>query len=163
MEKMFDSVLVEKVVAGLSAMGIDEMCSDKDLLDCTVEQIRKIKKSVTDSIKAVETARREEAKAEAFAKGKNLAKSAKIGDKFGISSTNGVRSILSALIKKGYIRRAARLSRGIEILNASAKVQNTPAEAQNSENTVEVPIIGRVAAGTPILAVQNIEGTVTVD
>ena len=43
-----------------------------------------------------------------------------IGDKFGISSTNGVRSILSALIKKGYIRRAARLSRGIEILNASA-------------------------------------------
>ena len=86
-----------------------------------------------------------------------------IGDKFGISSTNGVRSILSALIKKGYIRRAARLSRGIEILNASTQVQNAPAEAQNSENTVEVPIIGRVAAGTPIRAVQNIEGTVTVD
>ena len=80
MEKTFDSVLVEKVVAGLSAMGIDEVCSDKDLLDCTIEQIRKIKKSVTDSIKAVESAKREEAKAEAFAKGKNLAKSAKIGD-----------------------------------------------------------------------------------
>ena len=80
MEKMFDSVLVEKVVEGLSAMGIDEVCNDKDLLDCTIEQIRKIKKSVTDSIKAVETAKREEAKAEAFAKGKNLAKSAKIGD-----------------------------------------------------------------------------------
>ena len=80
MEKTFDSVLVEKVVAGLSAMGIDEACTDKNLLDCTVEQIRKIKKTISDSIKAVETARREEAKAEAFANGKNLAKSAKIGD-----------------------------------------------------------------------------------
>ena len=80
MEKTFDVALVEKVVAGLSAMGINEVCSDKDLLDCTIEQIRKIKKSVTDSIKAVESAKREEAKAEAFAKGKNLAKSAKIGD-----------------------------------------------------------------------------------
>ena len=80
MEKTFDVALVEKVVAGLNSMGIDEACSDKDLLDCAIEQIRKIKKSVTDSIKAVETAKREEAKAEAFAKGKNLAKSAKIGD-----------------------------------------------------------------------------------
>ena len=80
MDKTFDVALVEKVVAGLNSMGIDESCSDKDLLDCAIEQIRKIKKSVTDSIKAVETAKREEAKAEAFAKGKNLAKSAKIGD-----------------------------------------------------------------------------------
>ena len=80
MEKTFDVALVEKVVAGLSAIGIDENCSDKDLLDCTIEQIRKIKKTIADSIKAVETAKREEAKAEAFAKGKNLAKSAKIGD-----------------------------------------------------------------------------------
>ena len=80
MEKTFDSVLVEKVVADMTDKGIDEVCSDKDLLDCTIEQIRKIKKSVTDSIKAVESAKREEAKAEAFAKGKNLAKSAKIGD-----------------------------------------------------------------------------------
>ena len=81
MEKTFDSVLVAKVVEGLSAMGIDEACTDKNLLDCTVEQIRKIKKTISDSIKAVETAKREEeAKAEAFAKGKNLAKSAKIGD-----------------------------------------------------------------------------------
>ncbi len=83
-----------------------------------------------------------------------------IGDRFGISSTNGVRSILAALIKKGYIRRAPRLSRGIEIIDS----QNENVSGDSSaENTVEVPIIGRVAAGTPILAVQNIEGTVTVD
>lgn len=84
-----------------------------------------------------------------------------IGDRFHIASTNGVRSILAALIKKGYIRRAPRLSRGIEILgehSASAK-----SEKAEDRNTVEVPVIGRVAAGAPILAVQNIEGTVTVD
>lgn len=83
-----------------------------------------------------------------------------IGDKFHIASTNGVRSILAALIKKGYIRRAPRLSRGIEIV----QFEQAKPEAQTEESsTVEVPIIGRVAAGTPILAVQNIEGTMTVD
>lgn len=80
-----------------------------------------------------------------------------IGEKFNISSTNGVRSILAALIKKGYIKRAPRLSRGIEIIEEETKPSIQP------ENSVEIPIIGRVAAGTPILAVQNLEGTVTVD
>lgn len=81
-----------------------------------------------------------------------------IGNHFEISSTNGVRSILAALIKKGYINRSPRLSRGIEIVNEEdAKAAQTPT------NTIEIPIVGRVAAGTPILAVQNLEGTVTID
>lgn len=73
---------------------------------------------------------------------------------FNISSTNGVRSILAALIKKGYIHRSSRTSRGIEILEE---------EKQEDTNLVEIPILGRVAAGQPILAVQNLEGTITVD
>ena len=82
-----------------------------------------------------------------------------IGNHFEISSTNGVRSILAALIKKGYINRSPRLSRGIEILDTdTSKNASLP-----RNNTVEIPIVGRVAAGTPILAVQNLEGTVTVD
>jgi repressor LexA len=83
-----------------------------------------------------------------------------IGEAFNISSTNGVRSILGALIKKGYIRRSPKLSRGIEILNSD------PTEFKLSEqhhNIISIPIVGRVAAGLPILAVQNLEGTVTVD
>ena len=82
-----------------------------------------------------------------------------IGNHFEISSTNGVRSILAALIKKGYINRPPRLSRGIEILDTD----NSKNSATQRSNTVEIPIVGRVAAGTPILAVQNLEGTVTVD
>ncbi len=82
-----------------------------------------------------------------------------IGNHFDISSTNGVRSILAALIKKGYINRSPRLSRGIEIVNTK---EDTAAKEAPS-NTIEIPIVGRVAAGTPILAVQNLEGTVTID
>ncbi len=82
-----------------------------------------------------------------------------IGNHFEISSTNGVRSILAALIKKGYINRSPRVSRGIEIVDYSDKRSNKDAPS----NTIEIPIVGRVAAGTPILAVQNLEGTVTID
>lgn len=80
-----------------------------------------------------------------------------IGTHFEISSTNGVRSILAALIKKGYLNRSPRLSRGIEV------VDNDDDNGEVSKNTVEIPIVGRVAAGTPILAVQNLEGTITID
>ena len=82
-----------------------------------------------------------------------------IGNHFEISSTNGVRSILAALIKKGYINRSPRLSRGIEVIS-NGQEDN---QAELPSNTIEVPIVGRVAAGTPILAVQNLEGTVTID
>ena len=82
-----------------------------------------------------------------------------IGNHFEISSTNGVRSILAALIKKGYINRSPRLSRGIEVIDSDKN--GNAAEAPS--NTIEIPIVGRVAAGTPILAVQTLEGTVTID
>ncbi len=79
-----------------------------------------------------------------------------IGDKFEISSTNGVRSILDALSKKGYIKRSPKLSRGIDILEKKP-------EEELDDRFKEIPILGRVAAGTPITAVENLEGTVVVD
>ncbi len=75
-----------------------------------------------------------------------------IGDKFDISSTNGVRCHLRALVKKGFIKRNAYTSRGIELLNSNFK------SAFNKE-VFEIPVVGRVAAGTPILAVENIDDT----
>ena len=79
-----------------------------------------------------------------------------IMDEFGISSTNGVRTTLAALEKKGHILRHPRLSRGIEL------VDRTEPEVLAGE-TIEVPVLGRVAAGSPILATENIESTVRVD
>jgi repressor LexA len=91
-----------------------------------------------------------------------------IGQRFEISSTNGVRSILGALVKKGYIERAPKLSRGIDLpredWNApKAKGPESPEEMQWASHGVEIPILGKVAAGTPITAVENLEGTVVVD
>ena len=79
-----------------------------------------------------------------------------IGEEFNITSTNGVRSVLEALVKKGYIRRTPLVSRGIELTD----YVETGIASMEIEN---IPIIGRVAAGEPILAVENVEGTLAVD
>jgi repressor LexA len=68
-----------------------------------------------------------------------------IGKAFGISSTNGVRYHLSILEKAGYLKRSGKISRGIESLG-----QAPPASG--------IPILGRVAAGQPILAEESLEG-----
>lgn len=81
-----------------------------------------------------------------------------IGVALGISSTNGVRAHLQALEKKGYIHRSSRTSRGIASLD---RLRRSAARALHT--TVAVPILGRVTAGQPILAVENREGTLHVD
>jgi len=80
-----------------------------------------------------------------------------IGEALHISSTNGVRTHLKALEKKGYIHRSLRTSRGIAMLD---RVKNAASEAIA---TVAVPILGRVTAGTPILAVENYDGHLVLD
>ena len=74
-----------------------------------------------------------------------------IGECFDIRSTNGVRDVLAVLEKKGYIRKTPYLSRGIELTETTFAAVET------------VPIVGRVAAGLPLLAVENIDGHVAVD
>ena len=81
-----------------------------------------------------------------------------IGTALGISSTNGVRLHLQALQKKGYIRRSQRTSRGIVSLN-----RLSTAASPSRSTTVDIPILGRVAAGTPIMAAENHEGSLTLD
>jgi repressor LexA len=78
-----------------------------------------------------------------------------IGLEFGIRSTNGVRTILDALERKGEINRTPRLSRSIELIK--------PPAAPSRPAMTRIPIVGRVAAGTPILAEQNVEGMIFVD
>ena len=78
-------------------------------------------------------------------------------DAFEIASTNGVRTTLAALEKKGYIRRRPMLSRGIELTDYVDR------DAPGTHDAREVPVIGRVAAGEPILATENVEDTLVVD
>jgi repressor LexA len=82
-----------------------------------------------------------------------------IGERFKIASTNGVRAILSALSKKGYIRRKPLVSRGIEL----AKKAKAGFDYAQKRAYLAVPLVGRIAAGLPTLAVENIEGSIAVD
>ena len=78
-------------------------------------------------------------------------------DAFEIASTNGVRTTLAALEKKGYIRRRPMLSRGIELTDYVER------DSPGAHDAREIPVIGCVAAGEPILATENVEDTVVVD
>lgn len=76
-----------------------------------------------------------------------------ICDDLELSSTSTVFGHLETLEKKGYIRRGTGKNRAIEILN----------DKELRSNIVHIPLIGRVAAGVPILAEQNIEGYFSVN
>ncbi|MBA7519481.1 LexA repressor [subsurface metagenome] len=83
-----------------------------------------------------------------------------IQKRFSFKSPNAVQDHLEALVRKGYIARRPHKSRGIEILNHAYLKRNN---ANVNNNTIEVPIVGKVSAGSPILAQENIEGTIFVD
>lgn len=67
-----------------------------------------------------------------------------------LKSTSSVHSHLETLEKNGYIRRDPTKPRAIEIVDDSFNMTR--------REMVNIPIIGTVTAGTPILAVENIEG-----
>ena len=83
-----------------------------------------------------------------------------IGVHMGIRSTNGVNDHLKALEKKGYLAREDLKSRALRPLDRIPERSITPSV---SDEFVEVPLLGRVAAGQPILAIEQAEETVRVD
>ncbi|ADQ04832.1 transcriptional repressor, LexA family [Caldicellulosiruptor owensensis OL] len=70
----------------------------------------------------------------------------------GLKSTSTVHGHLTRLEKKGYIRRDPSKPRAIEIVDDEFYVHR---------NVVQLPLVGKVTAGEPILAVENIEETMT--
>ena len=77
------------------------------------------------------------------------------GEHMGIRSTNGVNDHLKALEKKGYLEREDLNSRALRPISLEG--------AGPTGAMVDVPILGRVAAGEPILAIEEAEDTVKVD
>ena len=71
-----------------------------------------------------------------------------IGEAVGLSSSSTVHGHLARLEEKGYIRRDPTKPRAIEVLDDLPAVRKP---------MVNVPVLGRVPAGQPLLAVQNIE------
>ena len=71
----------------------------------------------------------------------------------GLKSTSTVHSHLSKLEKLGYIRRDPTKPRAIEILNTGS----TDAVTGMNQEIIQIPVVGQITAGEPILAEQNIE------
>lgn len=75
--------------------------------------------------------------------------------KLGLSSPSTVFVHLNALESKGYIKRDPLKSRSITLVNAPSNT-NASIIGATEYNIVELPLVGDVAAGTPILAEENI-------
>jgi repressor LexA len=88
----------------------------------------------------------------------------------GLASKSGVHRLVSALEERGFIRRLAHRARALEVLKmpggsqpaasaeAASNVVEAPfgrAPASTEESNIEVPVLGRIAAGVPIEAIQH--------
>ena len=98
-----------------------------------------------------------------------------IGEHFSIRSTNGVNDHLKALEKKGHLRREDLKSRAMRPILPDGSGEVVPLRrlpqgtgtvqlvSDSDDDMAEIPILGRVAAGQPILAVENATDTVRID
>ena len=84
-----------------------------------------------------------------------------IGKAVGLSSTATVHSYIAGLAKKGYIKKEDQKGRTLKLLkgglDGQQKIEDKP--LYNGKELVDVPVIGKITAGEPILAVENITDT----
>jgi repressor LexA len=79
-----------------------------------------------------------------------------------LKSKSGVHRLISALVERGFIRRLPNRARALEVLKipeaskgaAAGKAPVTPPRAAN-DDVIDIPLHGRIAAGTPIEALQG--------
>ncbi|MGN8160669.1 transcriptional repressor LexA [Salinisphaera sp. SWV1] len=83
---------------------------------------------------------------------------AEIADALGFASANAAQAHLQTLARKGVIELGSRRSRGIRLVaTANENADDEPAESSDT-----LAVIGRVAAGAPMLAVENVERRVSI-
>ena len=84
-----------------------------------------------------------------------------IGTALGIKSTSTVHKDIASLVEQGYLKKDPTKPRALMLVDSDTP--DTAGEISNvsssREDVVDVPVVGNVAAGTPILAEENIEDT----
>lgn len=85
-----------------------------------------------------------------------------IGEEMDIRSTNGVNDHLKALERKGFLTRGEQQSRSL-VPTKRARMLLGLGARKNDPTMVDIPVLGKVAAGAPILAQQHVEDTVRID
>jgi repressor LexA len=84
---------------------------------------------------------------------------AEIANELGFKSANAAEEHLQALARKGAIEISPGTSRGIRLLGPAVESMPMPPPTL----MMSLPLVGRVAAGSPILAVEHVEATYSVD
>ena len=83
-----------------------------------------------------------------------------IGKAVGLSSTATVHGYIAKLSKKGYIKKEDQKGRTLKLLKGGlVEEKKDSKDFYTGKEMVEVPIIGKISAGIPILAVENITDT----
>ena len=84
-----------------------------------------------------------------------------IGKAVGLSSTATVHGYLAKLEEKGYIKKESQKGRTLRLLKGILKEEKKeePKQVYTSREMVDVPVIGKITAGLPILAVENVTDT----
>ena len=84
-----------------------------------------------------------------------------IGKAVGLSSTATVHGYLAKLTKKGYIKKEDQKGRTLRVLKGGLadNEKSSPKPLYNGRELVDVPVIGKITAGAPILAVENVTDT----
>ena len=86
-----------------------------------------------------------------------------IGKAVDLKSTATVHGYIAALEKKGYIKKESQKGRTLKLLKGGAVDENQKTifdkDVYTSKEMVDVPVIGKITAGEPILAVENVTDT----
>ena len=84
-----------------------------------------------------------------------------IGKAIGLSSTATVHAYLEKLEKDGYIKKEDKKGRTLKLLKGGngEPVDNTPKNFYAEKELIDVPLVGKITAGMPILAVENVTDT----
>lgn len=83
-----------------------------------------------------------------------------IANAVGLSSPSTVHTHLQVLEDKGYIKRDLSKPRALEIIGKEPTDEAAGGEVGKASGIVRLPLVGRVAAGAPILAEQNVEAMI---
>lgn len=79
-------------------------------------------------------------------------------NKLSLKSKSGIHRIISALEERGFIKKLANKARAIEIVTSE---KNYTSKNENIAKVIEIPLYGKIAAGTPIEAISNISSFIS--
>jgi len=87
-------------------------------------------------------------------------------DHLGLASKSGIHRLITALEERGFIRRLPNKARALEVLKLPADVQaannGLEPQAHSANDSLSLPLVGKIAAGVPIEAIQQDGNNITV-